>query len=284
MLDFWIKREKKKKKKTRKRKKTVWVGQSVCVCEGVAGRRPATFSQKHGLCPPFGFRQVEKRGLGSRFRVQGCSLGFRVWVWGFKVKGKGVWGLKRKTKRKNKKKKNEDEEEQEQATEKEKEEKKEEKEEKKEEENKKKKRKRNRRNNKINQKKKKKSKHHVFDFGQFRLRPISTSELAEVEDPQLEDDHRNVFPGELTLSCVVEALEQDLCEPAMVPTDPNVEVGRQGNEDNGSGLVPTLLDDVEEDLAVPYTEIDMTVKDSLRSWPILANPILAEIGVWCFGQ
>ena len=24
-------------------------------CESVAGRRPATFSQKHGLCPPFGF-------------------------------------------------------------------------------------------------------------------------------------------------------------------------------------------------------------------------------------
>ena len=37
---------------------------------------------------------------------------------------------------------------------------------------------------------------------------------------------------------VVEALEQDLCEPVM---------------DSGSGLVPTLLDDVEQDLAVPCT-------------------------------
>ena len=26
--------------------------------ENVAGRRPATFSQKHGLCPPFGFQQA----------------------------------------------------------------------------------------------------------------------------------------------------------------------------------------------------------------------------------
>ena len=31
---------------------------------------------------------------------------------------------------------------------------------------------------------------------------------------------------------VVEALEQDLCEPAFVPADPNVDVGRQCNEDS----------------------------------------------------
>ena len=31
---------------------------SPCLCEGVAGRRPATPSHKHGLCPPFGFQQA----------------------------------------------------------------------------------------------------------------------------------------------------------------------------------------------------------------------------------
>ena len=31
---------------------------SPCLCEGVAGRRPATPSHKHGLCPRFGFQQA----------------------------------------------------------------------------------------------------------------------------------------------------------------------------------------------------------------------------------
>ena len=31
----------------------------------------------------------------------------------------------------------------------------------------------------------------------------------------------------------------------------------ESSEDSGSGLVPTLLDDVEQDLAVPCTEIDI---------------------------
>ena len=30
---------------------------SLCLCEGVAGQRPATPSHKHGLCPPFDFQQ-----------------------------------------------------------------------------------------------------------------------------------------------------------------------------------------------------------------------------------
>ena len=51
---------------------------------------------------------------------------------------------------------------------------------------------------------------------------------------------------------VVEALEQDLCEPVM---------------DSGSGLVPTLLDDVEQDLAVPCTEISATLPASSGSVP-----------------
>ena len=71
--------------------------------------------------------------------VQGS--GFRIQGLGFRVQGKGVWGQK---------KKNEDEEEKEQDKEKEEE------------------------NKKNNQKKKKRSKNHVFDFGQFRLRTIST--------------------------------------------------------------------------------------------------------------
>ena len=31
---------------------------SPCFCESVAGFRPATLSQKHGLCPLFGFQQA----------------------------------------------------------------------------------------------------------------------------------------------------------------------------------------------------------------------------------
>ena len=48
-------------------------------------------------------------------------------------------------------------------------------------------------------------------------------------DSELEDDHRNVDPS--VPPDVVDALEQDLCEPAMVPADANVEVGRRCNED-----------------------------------------------------
>ena len=52
-------------------------------------------------------------------------------------------------------------------------------------------------------------------------------------DSELEDDHRNVVQrvDPSVPPDVVDALEQDLCEPAMVPTDPNVEVGTQCNED-----------------------------------------------------
>ena len=77
-------------------------------------------------------------------------------------------------------------------------------------------------------------------------------------DSELENDHRNVVPRRVdpfVPADVVEALEQDLCQPAMVPADPNVEVGRQCNEDSGSGLVPSLLDVVEQNLAAPCTEI-----------------------------
>ena len=74
----------------RKNETKGWDSQySPCLCEGVAGRRPATPSHKHGLCPPFGFQhtfmwsiagrrpamlimKVCWRGLGFR------SLGFRV--------------------------------------------------------------------------------------------------------------------------------------------------------------------------------------------------------------
>ena len=50
-------------------------------------------------------------------------------------------------------------------------------------------------------------------------------------DSELEDDHRNVVQRVDPPPDVVDALEQDVCEPAMVPADPNVEVGRQCNED-----------------------------------------------------
>ena len=44
----------------RDRTKHAWVPKttSPCFCESVAGRRPATLSQKHGLCPLFGFQQA----------------------------------------------------------------------------------------------------------------------------------------------------------------------------------------------------------------------------------
>ena len=40
------------KEENKKQKNKRWDKQhSPCFCENVAGRRPATFSQKHGLCP-----------------------------------------------------------------------------------------------------------------------------------------------------------------------------------------------------------------------------------------
>ena len=52
-------------------------------------------------------------------------------------------------------------------------------------------------------------------------------------DSELEDDHRNVVQrvDPCVPPDVVDELEQDLREPAMVPADPNVEVGKQCNED-----------------------------------------------------
>ena len=57
---------------------------------------------------------------------------------------------------------------------------------------------------------------------------------------EFEDDHQNVVPRRVDPFVppdVVEALEQDLCEPVM---------------DSGSGLVPTLLDDVGRHFASEF--------------------------------
>ena len=60
------KKSKRKNKKERKKKQSKHhlfdFGQliSTCLCVGVAGRRLATPSHKHGLCPPFGFQQPTK--------------------------------------------------------------------------------------------------------------------------------------------------------------------------------------------------------------------------------
>ena len=54
---------------------------SPCLCEGVAGRRPATPSHKHCLlCPPFGFQQAFMWSIAGR-----RPLGFGVWGLGFRV-------------------------------------------------------------------------------------------------------------------------------------------------------------------------------------------------------
>ena len=63
---------------------------------------------------------------------------------------------------------------------------------------------------------------------------VACATMGFGQDSELEDDHRNVVPRRVDPSVppdVVDALEQDLCEPAMVPADPDVEVGRQCNED-----------------------------------------------------
>ena len=43
---------------------------SPCLCESVAGRRPATPSHKHGLCPPLGV----STGLSVEHEGQQCSV------------------------------------------------------------------------------------------------------------------------------------------------------------------------------------------------------------------
>ena len=51
----------------RKNETKEWDSQySPCLCEGVAGRRPATPSHKHGLCPPFGFQQAFMWSIAGR--------------------------------------------------------------------------------------------------------------------------------------------------------------------------------------------------------------------------
>ena len=61
---------------------------SPCLWEGVAGRRPATPSHRHGLCPPFGFQPAFHPNIASRrlamfgwkagWKSKGGGLGFRV--------------------------------------------------------------------------------------------------------------------------------------------------------------------------------------------------------------
>ena len=51
----------------RKNETKGWDSQySPCLCEGVAGRRPATPSHKHGSCPPFGFQQAFMWSIAGR--------------------------------------------------------------------------------------------------------------------------------------------------------------------------------------------------------------------------
>ena len=68
----------------RKNETKGWDSQySPCLCEGVAGRRPATPSHKHGLCPLFGFQQAFMWNIAGRrpamLHMKVCSrgLGFR---------------------------------------------------------------------------------------------------------------------------------------------------------------------------------------------------------------
>ena len=59
--------------------------QGPCLCEGVAGGRPATPSHKLGLCPPLGFQRAF---FGWRCLVGRPAEGSKVGVWGF-------WGRKK---------------------------------------------------------------------------------------------------------------------------------------------------------------------------------------------
>ena len=126
------------------------------------------------------FWGVQRRGGGS----SGGGGGFGVWG----LQGKGFWGQKQKQNKKKMKSKM----------------------------RKKKKKKKKREEKRKKQKKKKQSKHHLFDFGQFRLRPISTSanfdfgqvaevELAEVELAEVEHPHQFWQPSaETRLPAVVQ--------------------------------------------------------------------------------
>ena len=95
------KREKKKKKNTKKeRKQFGWGNQySSCLCEGVAGRRPATLSTETLLVPAFrvstGLHVEHRRPKAGDaphegpLKVKGGCLGFRVQVLGFRFQGLG---------------------------------------------------------------------------------------------------------------------------------------------------------------------------------------------------
>ena len=61
-------------------------------CEGIAGRRPATPSHKHGLCPPLGSQLAfllniagRRPAMFSRKPAEGPKVG--VWVLGFRSLG-----------------------------------------------------------------------------------------------------------------------------------------------------------------------------------------------------
>ena len=58
----------------------------VCVCESVAGRRLATPSQEHGLCPPLGFQQ---KGRLTFTKKSAKKLRNCLWA---KMKKKIRWG------------------------------------------------------------------------------------------------------------------------------------------------------------------------------------------------
>ena len=60
-------KKKRRKKKGREKKQQMRNNQhSPCLCEGVAGRRPATPSHKHGLCPPFEVQQAFMWSIAGR--------------------------------------------------------------------------------------------------------------------------------------------------------------------------------------------------------------------------
>ena len=63
-------------------------------CEDIAGRRLATFSEKLGLCPPFGFHRPPHEGLLKvERRVFRCLVfGLRVEVLGFRFQVFKVYG------------------------------------------------------------------------------------------------------------------------------------------------------------------------------------------------
>ncbi len=58
--------KKKKQKRTEKKPNGRDSQYSPCLCECVAGRRPATHSHKHGLCPLFGFQQAFMWSIAGR--------------------------------------------------------------------------------------------------------------------------------------------------------------------------------------------------------------------------